>query len=320
MRTIHYLGLGVIAMLLVVLVVNAGTKNGFEIAVDDLIAAEDIHAGGPPRDGIPALDKPRFLERDEATVMKPDDQVLGLSHNGVAKAYPISILNWHEIVNDRLEQEPVVITYCPLCGSGIAYSARVSGMEASFGVSGLLYNSDVLLYDRQTESLWSQMMSQAVSGPLRGTRLQMLPLIHTTWSDWLAEHPDTLVLSRDTGFDRDYERDPYSGYEDSEGVWFPVKRKDPRYHPKERVLGLELNGQFKAYPIAELSKHQGPLRDRFAGRDLAIEFRPESGSARVLDADGKQIPAVNSFWFAWYAFHPDTEVFRASAKKADEPR
>ena len=310
MRLIHYLGILLIVLLLAVLVVDAGPYNGFELADGDLIAAGDIHAGGPPRDAIPALDNPVFQSADEADI-GPGDQVLGLWYQGQAKAYPVAVMNWHEIVNDAFAGQPVVVTYCPLCGSGVAYRAKVSDTKLSFGVSGLLYNSDVLLYDRQTESLWSQLMSQAVSGPMRGSRLELLPLVHTTWAGWRKQYPDTLLLSRNTGFDRDYDRDPYDGYEDSEGVWFPVKHRDPRYHPKERVLGLELNGRFKAYPLSELGRSKGKLKDRFAGVELLIDYSPQSHSARIFDPAGSQLPAINAYWFAWYAFHPETEVYRA---------
>ena len=289
----------------------ARSLNGFVVGPDALIPVEEIHSGGPPRDGIPSIDRPRFQAPGKVSEIKPGDGVLGLFHKGVAKAYPIAIMNWHEIVNDRFADEPVVITYCPLCGSGVAYAAQVAGLELMLGVSGLLFNSDVLLFDRQTESLWSQMMSQAISGPMRGERLQMLPLVHTSWSEWLAEHPQTLVLSRNTGFSRDYNRDPYAGYVDSKGVWFPVAKKDPRYHPKERVLGVELEGRFKAYPFAELSASSSEIRDRFANRDLTLRYNPKGPSARVYDAGGKEIPAITSFWFAWYAFHPETEVYQA---------
>jgi len=233
-----------------------------------------------------------------------------LNRNDIAKAYPIEIMNWHEIVNDRYGEEPVVITYCPLCGSGVAFSARVSGEVLQFGVSGLLYNSDVLLYDRKTESLWSQLLARAVTGEMNGTRLKVLPLVVTTWSEWRAQHPKTRVLSRGTGDNRNYDRDPYAGYETSKGIYFPVKKQDPRYHPKEQVLGLEIDGQFKAYPVAELSRTEGEIQDRFAGRSFTIRFNPASQSARFFDPQGKEIPVIRSYWFAWYAFHPDTAVFR----------
>ena len=293
----------------VAIALAAQRMNEFVIDDDALIPAAKIHSGGPPRDGIPSIDQPIFLAADGPHQLDPDDEVLGLKHNGVARAYPVAIMNYHEIVNDRFGDQPVVVTYCPLCGSGIAYQVPDGEGDTTFGVSGLLYNSDVLLYDRQTDSLWSQMMSQAVSGPRKGERLTMLPLVHTSWAAWQAEHGSTQVLSRETGFSRDYERDPYAGYQDSYGVWFPVENRDPRYHPKERVLGLELNGRYKAYPMSELSKGRGELQDQFAGQSLRIRYNADADSATLLDVDGKTVPTVNSFWFAWYAFHPETEVF-----------
>jgi hypothetical protein len=296
---------------------NAEPMNGFDVS-GALIPAEEIHLGGPPRDGIPALVDPEFVASGKARI-KPDDAVLGLRLQGVAKAYPIAIMNWHEIVNDEFGDTPVAVTYCPLCGTGVAYSARAAGRTLRFGVSGLLYNSDVLLYDRETESLWSQLLNKAVAGPLKSERLTPLPLVHTTWSEWHRGHPDTLVLSRNTGYWRDYDRDPYAGYETEEGLYFPVARKDPRYHPKERVLGVEVEGRFKAYPFAELSKTTGRVEDSIGDRDVLITFSPAHQTAIAYDPQGKQIPAVRSYWFAWYAFHPDTEVYQARDETPRSP-
>ncbi len=290
--------------------VSAIEMNGFSIGEDALIPLEEIHSGGPPRDGIPSIDRPHFLGPDGDNDMKPKDRILGISYRNVTRAYPIAIMNWHEIVNDRFEGEPVVVTYCPLCGSGVAFAARVGNTELTMGVSGLLYNSDVLLYDRQSDSLWSQMLARAVSGPMKGKRLTILPLVHTTWERWREAYPDTQVLSRKTGYRRDYERDPYSGYVDSKGIWFPVSKRDPRYHPKERVLGVELDGKFKAYPFAELSRGDSSFSDSFAGKQLRIVYDAEGESARVYHGE-TEIPAIISFWFAWYAFHPDTDVYQA---------
>ena len=190
--------------------VGGPIRNGFDLS-DALISATEILPGGPPRDGIPAIDKPKFINAAEVDYLADDDRILGVFRNGVAKAYPIRILNWHEIVNDRLQDEAVAITFCPLCGTGMAFQARVDGQAKLFGVSGLLYKSDVLLYDRETESLWSQISRQAVSGPMKGQRLAMVPTSHTTWADWRERHPDTQVLSLDTGYSRNYNRNPYEG-------------------------------------------------------------------------------------------------------------
>ncbi|MCU7920683.1 MAG: DUF3179 domain-containing protein [Candidatus Thiodiazotropha sp. (ex Epidulcina cf. delphinae)] len=285
------------------------SKNGFDLS-DALIPVESVLSGGPPRDGIPAIDKPRFLSAAKADFLAADDRILGLAHNGVTKAYPIAIMDWHEIVNDRFGGEGVAITYCPLCGTGIAFLAQVDGARLTFGVSGLLYNSDVLLYDRRTDSLWSQIKMQAVSGAYKGRRLTPLPLQHTTWSDWRQRHPRTLVLSQKTGYSRNYQRSPYQGYETSRQVYFPVEFLSQGYHPKERVLGLEIDGRVKAYPFVELSKTSGLVKDRLAGKAIEIHYDADNQTATAIDATGRMMPSVTAFWFAWYAFHPDTALFK----------
>ena len=294
--------------LMLALQAEAG-PNGFDIK-QPLVPADEIYQGGPAKDGIPAIDNPVFIRATEST-LNSDDAVLGIVFNDVARAYPIAILNWHEIVNDRVGDKGLLVSFCPLCGTGVAFSPEVNGERLEFGVSGLLYNSDVLLYDRKTESLWSQLLNRAISGPLKGIQLQMLPLKHTTWSAWQKEHPETLLLSRNTGYTNDYERDPYAGYETQQGLYFPVSRRDPRYHPKERVLGIELNGAFKAYPMAELSKAGSELVDHFQGKRLLIRFDAGSRSASAYNSEGELLPAVTAFWFAWYAFHPETAVYTA---------
>lgn len=215
------------------------------------------------------------------------------------------------MVNDRFGNEPVVVTFCPLCGTGMAFLATVEGRVLEFGVSGLLYNSDVLLYDRQTESLWSQLMTTAISGPLKGRRLTMTPVAHTSWADWRQRYPDTRVLSPETGHSRDYGRDPYAGYAQSERVMFPLRFKNRRFHPKEPVIGVERDGRFKAYPFTELERAATPVSDRIGDHPVRIEYDAAHRTGRVLDAAGQEIPSVIGFWFAWSAFHPETEVYTA---------
>jgi hypothetical protein len=303
------------ALLLIVATGVVAADNAFDLR-ESLIPADEIHAGGPPRDGIPALTDPEFVLAAQADYLAPDDRVLGLKLDGEARAYPIAILNWHEIVNDRIGGRAVAVTYCPLCGTGVAFDALHEGRRLDFGVSGLLYNSDVLLYDRQTESLWSQIKKQAVTGPMKGQRLRALPTTHTTWRAWRASHPDTLVLSTDTGHARNYSRDPYGDYAAERGLYFPVSARSNRYHPKEWVLGLELNGEAKAYPFSELSSSaRTDIQDRVGGRKVEIRFDPANRSATAHAPDGEQLPAITGFWFAWYAFHPDTAVFTADRRR-----
>ena len=306
------------ALLIVVALLAAGSppvsaaprSNGFDLD-GALVPTDQIHAGGPPRDGIPAIDQPRFVPAAAADEIDADDGVLGVVHNGVKKAYPIAIMNWHEIVNDRFGDEAVVVTYCPLCGTGIAFESQLAGRRLSFGVSGLLYNSDMLLYDRQSESLWSQIAAQAISGKHRGQRLTAIPISHTRWSDWRQRHPDTLVLSRNTGYRRAYDRSPYAGYEESRRLYFPVAFRARGYHPKERVLGVEVAGQYKAYPFSELARTTGEVEDQVAGHPIVVRFDEAHRAAAAHDQNGHELATVTAFWFAWYAFHPDTEVYRA---------
>lgn len=293
-------------------VLKADQFNDFDVTNSE-IATSEIYQGGPPRDGIPAIDEPKFVHAGEADFLNDRQRVLGLHFEGEVKAYPINIMNWHEIVNDEVSDMAVVITYCPLCGTGVGFLAVAGGEQLNFGVSGLLYNSDVLLYDHQTNSLWSQLLNRAISGPLKGVALDPIPLEHTSWGDWRTRYPDSLVLSLDTGHRRNYHRDPYAGYETDEGLYFPVSHRDARFHPKERVLGLEINGLHKAYPFAELSRTSGQFQDRLGGQNLIIQFDSANQNARALDANGRLLPGVTSYWFAWYAFHPETQVFRAKS-------
>jgi hypothetical protein len=287
----------------------AGTLNGFELS-GALVPTDAIAAGGPPRDGIPAIDRPRFVDAARSG-LQANDRVLGLRLGGEARAYPVRILNWHEIVNDRVAGRAVAVTYCPLCGTGIAFDARVAGGDARFGVSGLLYNGDVLLYDRGTQSLWSQIMGRAISGRLKGTPLIGLPLAHTSWADWRRREPPTRVLSTDTGFVRDYARDPYEGYEAVPQLMFDVQHRDERVYMKEWVLGVVVDGQAKAYPFERLARRlgrEGTLPDRVAGSAVTIRYDAGHRTAEAFDADGRPLPAVMAHWFAWVAFHPRTEL------------
>jgi len=288
----------------------AESRNGF-LLDDALIAPQEIRSGGPPRDGIPSLDSPVFVVGDKADFLRPNDRILGVKLNGIERAYPIRILNYHEIVNDVIGNQPLVISFCPLCGSGMAFESTIDGEHLVFGVSGLLYNSDVLLYDRQSESLWSQIAATAVSGPRKGTRLVSISIAHTTWRDWLERHPKTEVLSTNTGFRRNYGVDPYPNYGRDKRLYFPVAQEDRRYPRKSKVLGLEIGGQFRAYPFEELEMSARKFADQFQGQQIEVVYDDHNQTARILDASGNEIPTLIAFWFAWYAFHPDTEIYTA---------
>jgi hypothetical protein len=285
---------------------EAIANNGFDLS-NSSIPEQEIHSGGPPRDGIPSIDRPKFVSAAEADFVRSKDRVIGISHAGVAKAYPIKILDWHEIVNDHIARLPIVVSYCPLCGTGIVFRA---GDYGHFGVSGLLYNSDVLMYDRNTGSLWSQIMSKAVSGPRLGAQLNPIPASHTTWRDWLSRYPDTLVLSTDTGFQRNYKRSPYLDYARTSELMFDVEFRNRAFRNKELVLGVSVNGTYKAYPFKVLKKHgQEEFHDQVGTQQLKILWSKAEKTATVFDQNGDEMPSLIAYWFAWYAFHPDTDIF-----------
>ena len=267
-----------------------------------LVPKDQILSGGPPKDGIPALSNPKVVTANTADQwLKPNDTVLGIVLDGQARAYPIRILNWHEIINDSINNHRVVINYCPLCGSGMAYDS-----SDLFGVSGLLYQSDVLLYDRKTESLWSQLMMQAVAGPRMGETMEILPIEHTQWATWKAQHPETSVLSRHTGFSRDYDRNPYADYESTETTYFPVNHKDSRLHAKTWVIGLSLENNHKAWTLDSLKK-SGSHTETWSGHKLSIDVNGESIRVREMQS-GKLLAVTRLYWFAWSTFHPNTEL------------
>ncbi|MGI9296331.1 MAG: DUF3179 domain-containing protein [Gammaproteobacteria bacterium] len=292
----------------------ADAKNGFDLS-GATIPADEILRGGPPRDGIPSIDRPKFAAVEDAGFMREEDLVLGVAADGIARAYPIKILNWHEIVNDEIGGAPVAVTFCPLCGSGVVFRAEAAdGRRLQFGVSGLLYNSDVLLYDRQTESLWSQLLRRGVSGEYAGAKLRTVPAEHTTWRDWRRRHPQTEILTTDTGAARDYDADPYAGYDKSAATYFPASPAAPReFHPKEWVLGIVSGDAAKAYPFSQLEKNgAAEVLDAVDGREILIHWNAEDRAARVEWTDGGEGgESVRAFWFAWFAFHPQTEIFRA---------
>lgn len=287
--------------------VPAAEKLGFKL--DNVtIPVADIRAGGPPRDGIPSIDRPKFVPAAQVRFLAADDMVVSFTHQGETRAYPLRILVWHEIANDRIGDLAINVSYCPLCGSAMVFDRTIDGRTLEFGVSGLLYQSDVLMYDRQTESLWSQLEMAAVSGPQVGRKLRLLTAQHLTWSAWKKEHPDGLVLSTDTGHDRDYSELPYGEYERSPRLMFPVKSNRPDLPTKAWVVGVVVNGVARAYPRDQLPDGQ-IVEDMVGGTPLRLRYDRASRRLSVTDPAGTPLPHTPAYWFAWQAFHPDTTVW-----------
>src|SRR5919108_3142191 len=228
----------------------ASVVSGEGLRTDEskaLVPLNEIIAGGPPPDGIPAIDCPAFVTPDQAAWLKAQEPVLALEVGGDARAYPLQILMWHEIVNDVVGGKPVAVTYCPLCNSGPVFERVVDGVTLDFGTSGKLYKSDLVMYDRQTHSLWAQMEGRAIVGQRAGTRLALVPANTVAFADWRAAHPRGKVLSRETGHRRDYGANPYQSYDQPELRPFLFNgRPDTRRPPKERVVGVKIGETAKA--------------------------------------------------------------------------
>ena len=192
----------------------------------------------------------------------------------------------------------------------MVYSAKIDGKTYTFGVSGRLYKSNVLIYDHQTESLWSQLKEVAIAGPMAGKKLDTLPATRTTWKRWLEKYPRSEVLSIDTGYARNYEIDPYEGYYRSMGIMFPVGDVRKDLPAKEMVLGIEVNGAAKAYPLAQFKQKEMELEDNIGRHPVRILISKDGQVMDVQDQQRKSIPTVFAYWFAWQAFHPDTAVYK----------
>lgn len=282
--------------------------NGFDVS-DASVPPEEILRGGPPRDGIPSIDNPIFIAPDDAVFLKPDDTVLSYGRGDDVRAYPFRILVWHEVVNDNVGDKPVAVTYCPLCGTAMVFSRETNGETLTFGVSGLLHHSDVLLYDRETESLWTQIGTEAISGPKRGEELKWLPSRQMKWAAWQEAHPAGKVLSTDTGHARDYARSSYGAYAESPGTMFPVPTHRDELALKAWVIGVQIAGEAAAYPVERLPSGEW-VQDEMGGDEIRIRYDDEAQTAEVKRAENEEeLPHVFSYWFAWQAFYPETSVW-----------
>ncbi len=263
------------------------------------VPLDEIRSGGPPRDGIPPLDDPTFVAPDEADNWLEDTEpVIALVHGGEARAYPIQVLTWHEIVNDEVAGTPLAVTYCPLCNAAVAFvRPEIEGETLTFGTSGNLRRSDLVMWDRQTESWWQQVTGEAIVGRLTGTQLDLLPAPIVAWETFREAHPDGRVLSRETGFDRPYGRNPYVGYDDiSQDPFLYDGPLDGRLRPMDRVVGVELGGEARAYAFGAL-RDERAVNDSVGGEAVAVLWAPGTASAldRATIAEGRDVGAVGVF-------------------------
>ena len=336
------------------------------------IRVEEILWGGVLVDSIPPLEFPNMIAPEDVDYLEPDEAVFGIAINGEAHAYPLRILDWHEMANIEVGGVPISLAYCTLCGAAIAYDDRgPDGVTYNFGTSGFLYRSNKLMYDRNTRTLWNQFTGEPVLGELVGKldlegnplRLDLLPVVLSTYSDWLERHPDTVVLDINTGFSRLYQPGAaYGHYFSDTETMFPVWLRSDDLYLKQYVYGLRMGGARKAYPIDVLAEERvvndvfndqpivlvtekeidtlgysrvGPVLYPSGGEVRAFErgerrFYPGPEDGTVVDASGaewevtedalvgpggERLPRISghlAFWFGWYAFFPETELYAGS--------
>jgi hypothetical protein len=266
------------------------------------IELDELQAGGPPKGGIPAIDAPRFVSQDAASAWLADrEPVILLRYGGEAKVYPLQILTWHEVVNDSLGGAPVAVTFCPLCYSAVALSRRVQTGEGqrtlTFGVSGLLRHSDLVMYDRQTETLWQQFTGEALVGDLVGTTLDVLPAQIVSFEQARGSAPDAPVLSRETGHARSYGQNPYVGYDDVAKAPFLFRGpEDGRLPPMARVVAVEAGGASRAYP-ARVTRDRRAVHDTLGGVPLVV-FHTDGATTALGEetiAEAREVGTTGAF-------------------------
>lgn len=323
---------------------RAGTKGDLPVTINSVPVSfpleeyvQNTLSGGPPKDGIPAIDQPRFVTARRADrFLAPDDIIFGVILNGEVKAYPQKILVWHEIVNDRLGQENVSVTYCPLTGTAIGFKRGAT----TFGVSGRLVNNNLIMYDRATDSRWPQILATAITGEFHGKSLEEFRVIWTRWNLWKKSYPDTQVLSEDTSYARNYNRDPYGSYTPISGYYaehkpplFPTMHRDKRYPPKKVVIGARtrdgaiaflkealrekkiLQGALGGIPHTAVYDgrldtaylYKNPKERQFLYKNQQVMEGAKQWAVDQLPLE--KVNALDAMWFAWSAFYPKTRVY-----------
>ncbi len=270
----------------------------------------EIQATHLPKNGIPTLNTPRKIPGAQANWLQPEERVVGIVVQNTALAYPLRILAYHECINDSKNDIHFAVTFCPLCDCVNVWNREVNGEVLEFGITGMLYQSNILLFDRQPsveeESLWCQLEAKAIAGPYKGKKLETISYQLMSWQQWKQKHPKTYVLSQKTGYFNEYNPDFFPDYYSSDELLFPVNHKNNLLSPKERIVGVLANGVAKAYPIELVDNKVKRIVDSVGGEPLVIE-RLSSSHAMIQTTNKSN--AIHCLWFSWYTFHPDTEIY-----------
>jgi len=272
------------------------------------VSLNDLKQGCPKRDCIPSIDKPKFVNLQKVDFMAADEVVITTSYQGQTKIYSRNILESHEIVNDWFGSLPVAVTFCPLCGSAVAIVRIIDGNVTEFGVSGVLHNSDLVMYDRKSNTLWGQLDARAIMGTHTGKKLRKISAQMMTWQQAKESYPKALVLSKNTGFPFEYNKVSYQKYYDSDRVVFPVSSFDARANKKAIVYGFKIGKFDVAFTQQYLQKN--PEFEQNIGMHKIKVKRSTAGHVEIIDkSTGESLVVTHAYWFAWYNFHPKTLLF-----------
>jgi hypothetical protein len=299
---------------------TAGWRTDFSRAS---VPLDEILSGGPPKDGIPAIDEPMFDTAIDVDWLRPREPVIAVTVEGETRGYPLQVLIWHEIANDEIQGRPVAVTFCPLCNTAIVFDRRLDGAVLDFGTTGRLRDSDLVMYDRQTESWWQQFSGEAIVGEYVGATLAQLPARIVSWEEFRLTYPESLVLNRETGHERAYGSNPYVGYDDVEaGPLFPTRNADDdRLTAMTRVVYVERGDEAVVVPLGTVAREK-TVRVEVGDELVVVRWRRgvasaldsgeiaqgrEIGSASVT-VEGQPVPFHEPFWFAVAAFRPDVRV------------
>ncbi|GAB5561154.1 MAG: DUF3179 domain-containing protein [Synoicihabitans sp.] len=293
---------------------SAITINGF--AVDDTaVPVEHLVRAAPAKDSINSIDDPNWVSNSDCDFLKEDDVLISITLGDETRAYPLRILVWHEIVNDTFGDQPVALTYSALTGSAVAFNPgeNPDGTRREFGVSGVLYNSGLLMYDRATESLWSQLKFMGISKDFVEEPLEQFATRRMNWGEWRKAFPDGKVLSIETGFENDYQGEwPYGDYAEQKETIFPFDISPDRneFGTKERMIAVAEGWAARAWPLEKV-REKGQLFDAIGARPVQITYEESTRDVVITDITNmEKIPAVSVYWFAWQAFYPDSSVWR----------
>ena len=281
------------------------------------IDLRELLRGGPPKDGIPSIDKPRFIPSKDANWIAPKELVIALQLGDNARAYPLQVLMWHELVNNKVGETPVLVSYCPLCNSAIVFDRRVEGKTLEFGVSGMLRNSDMVMYDRQTDSLWQQITGEGIVGAYTGSSLKMISSQMIPFDQFSESYPGGVVLSRETGFPRDYGRNPYRAYEFGNGPIMPVRSKlTTTLRPMEKLVVLKDGGGYRGYPVSLLAR-QGVIEDQVNSRRVVL-FCSSDGLSPVDASAMAQSRSIGSVGVFYAEINSAPARFQHSARGVED--